>query len=169
MLYIDLFKYLAIMTNEEHLFLGGENVAGNGNSGNTLAFKMSEKELEQKIREYNERVESGEFFAACWPHFRNFLGYLQEDLDAVVEQGMSVKGAYYTRALMLRKMGETCEMYLSTLPYWRDNKSIAKVHLLQGHGWTRKYTDSGKDTNTGPIEIKVAFGGSDPRGKKAAK
>lgn len=144
-------------------------MAGNQDSGRVLAFRMSEKELEKKIEEYKIKVESGEFNAPCWPHFRSYLGYLQEDLDAVVEQGMSVKGAYYTRALMLRKMGELCETYVATLPFWKENKSMAKLQLQQGHGWTHKYADADKNKGGGTLELNVLFGGNDPRAKKAGK
>lgn len=146
-------------------------MAGNERSGRALTFRMSEKELEKKINEYKRLVESGERTAPCWPDFREFLGYLQEDLDEVVNQGIELKGAYYTRALMLKSMGATCENYVLTHPHWRTPATapIAKLLLAQGYGWTRKYTSVEKGAGGGNSKFEIHFGGSDKRSKQASK
>lgn len=145
-------------------------MAGNDRSGRCLAFRMSDKQLEERIAEYKRRVDAGEVAAPCWPDFREYLGYLQEDLDEVVKQGLELKGAYYTRALMLKSMGETCENYLLTHPAWRTTATAqtAKLLLAQGYGWTRKYSANDK---SGPdrVDFVVHMGGKDPRAKKASK
>lgn len=144
-------------------------MAGNEKSGRCLAFRMSEKELEKRINEYKNQVEDGTRSAPCWPDFREFLGYLQEDLDDVVEQGLKLKGAYYTRAILLKAMGETCENYLLTHPAWRTSATAqtAKLLLAQGYGWTKKYNAA--DKGPAKTSIEISFGGSDNRAKKASK
>lgn len=145
-------------------------MAGNQDSGRVLAFKLNEKELQAKIDEYMGKADSGEIFLPCWPHFCSFLGLTEDDLDEVMERGFEVKGAYYDRAVMLKNMAQWCMGQLTSNPNWSGKNAAKAIFLLkQGLGRMRKYTDNDKNTNNGPVEVKISFGGADPRSKRARK
>ena len=144
-------------------------MAGNGSSGNVLAFRMSEKELTQAIAQYKKDLEDGKFPRASWPHFCARLGYTEKEVEEVIRRGEEVKGAYYDRAVMLKRhltwiRGEM----LSGQGWAAQNQTKAIFALKQDHGDGIRYED--KDTKgSGNIKIQVGFGGSDPRAKRASK
>lgn len=144
-------------------------MAGNGSSGNVLAFKMSDKELSEQISQYKEDLNKGRFARASWPHFCARLGYTEEEVAEVIQRGEEVKGAYYDRAVMLKRhltwvRGEL----LSGAGWAAQNQSKAIFALKQNHGDGIRYED--RDTKgSGSLRVQVGFGGDDPRGKKASK
>lgn len=143
-------------------------MAGNGNSGRILAFKLSEKELEQAISQYKADLEEGKFPRASWPHFCSMLGYTEAEVVKVIEQGDEVKGAYYERAQMLKRMITWIRGQMLSGAGWSgQNQTKAIFALKQDMGDGNRYGDS--DAKSGPVEVKISFGGSDPRAKKASK
>jgi hypothetical protein len=146
-------------------------MAGNGSSGNVLAFRMSEKELDQAIDKYKEDLENGKFQRASWPHFCARLGYTEQEVQEVIRRGDEVKGAYWERAQMLKRMltwirGEM----LSGSGWGGQSQTKAIFALQQDYGDGLQYVNNrGSSTGGGPIQIQVGFGGSDQRGKKASK
>lgn len=148
-------------------------MASSDNSGKIVGFKMSQDELEKKINEYKQLVKDGVIELPFWTDFREFLGIRQEVLDEVMERGYFSEGAsesaYHERAVMLKRMGETCENYLATHPNWGGKNSVKSMMLLkQGLGWTKRYVDD-RGGKSGPSTFEIRFGGSDPRASKAAK
>ena len=144
-------------------------MAGNGSSGNVLAFKMSENELKQEIDKYKDDLEKGKFPRASWPHFCARLGYTEREVEEVIKRGEEVKGAYYDRAILLKRhltwiRGEM----LSGAGWAAQNQTKAIFALKQDHGDGIRYED--KD-NKGPgtIRLEVGFGGNDQRARKASK
>lgn len=149
-------------------------MANGDNSGKIVGFNLSGAELAQKIDEYKAMVKRGEVELPFWTDFREFLGIRQDVLDEVMERGYFSEGArdsaYYERALMLKRMGETCENYLVTHPNWGGRNAVKSMMLLkQGLGWTKKYVDEKAAKPTGPSKIELKFGDGDKRAKQAAK
>lgn len=144
-------------------------MAGNQDSGRVLAFKLSDKELDRKIEEYKGLVNAEEIPRASWANFCAFLGYTEAEVAEVVTRGIEVKGAYYERAVLLKRMMTWVRGQLSSGKGWNgQNQSRAIFLMKQDHGDGVRYTDQDAK-NTGPVEVKISFGGNDPRSKKAGK
>lgn len=144
-------------------------MAGNQDSGRVLAFKLSDKELDRKIEEYKGLVNAEEIPRASWANFCAFLGYTEAEVAEVVTRGIEVKGAYYERAVSLKRMMTWVRGQLSSGKGWNgQNQSRAIFLMKQDHGDGVRYTDQDAK-NTGPVEVKISFGGADPRAKKAGK
>lgn len=144
-------------------------MAGNQDSGRVLAFKLSDKELDERISEYKRRVDAEEIPRASWANFCAFLGYTEAEVAEVVTRGIEVKGAYYERAVALKRMMTWVRGQLSSGKGWNgQNQSRAIFLMKQDHGDGVRYTDQDAK-NTGPVEVKISFGGNDPRAKKAGK
>ena len=144
-------------------------MAGNQDSGRVLAFKLSDKELDRKIEEYKALVNAEEIPRASWANFCAFLGYTEAEVAEVVTRGIEVKGAYYERAVSLKRMMTWVRGQLSSGKGWNgQNQSRAIFLMKQDHGDGVRYTDQDAK-NTGPVEVKISFGGNDPRSKKAGK
>lgn len=145
-------------------------MAGNQDSGRVLAFRMSEKDLEKAIEQYKADAAAGAFPRASWPHFCARLGYTEAEVSEVIRRGEEVKcGAYYERSVQLQRMltwirGEM----LSGAGWSGQNQTKAIFALKQDHGDGIAYAD-GNGKQSGPVEVKISFGGSDPRAKKAGK
>ena len=150
------------------MIFGGDFVAGNAGSGNVLAFKMSEKELDDAILEYKSKVDGEEIPRASWANFCAYLGYTEAEVAEVISRGMEVKGAYYDRAVALKRMMTWVRGQLASGKGWNgQNQSRAIFLLKQDHGDGVRYTDADAK-QTGPVEVKISFGGSDSRSKRAA-
>jgi hypothetical protein len=144
-------------------------VAGNQDSGRVLAFKLTEKQLQNAIKAYKADLEAGAFERASWPHFCARLGYTEEEVGEVIKRGLEVRGAYYDRAILLQRhltwmRGEM----LSGKGWGGQNQTKAIYALKQDYGDGVWYRD-GQSKPSGPNRIKIQFGGGDPRGKKASK
>jgi hypothetical protein len=149
-------------------------MANGDNSGRIVGFNMSEKELDEKIQQYKDMVKAGDVVLPYWTDFREFLGILQDALDEVMERGYFGDGAresaYHERALMIKRMGETCENYLNTHPNWGGKNAVKSMMLLkQGLGYTKKYTDERTTTKETTGRAKVTIESKDPRVKDMAK
>lgn len=143
-------------------------MAGNSNSGNVLAFKLSEKELETKLNTYKTAVESGEIPRASWANLCAYLGYTETEVGEVIARDQ-VNSAYYSRAVALKRALTWVRGQLASGNGWSgQNQSRAIFLLKQDHGDGIRYSDQDAK-QTGPIEVKVSFGGSDSRAKKAGR
>lgn len=144
-------------------------MAGNTGSGNVLAFRLNEKELEGKIEQYKKLVESEEIPRASWANFCAFLGYTEAEVSEVVKRGIEVKGAYYERAVALKRMMTWVRGQLSSGKGWNgQNQSRAIFLMKQDHGDGVRYSDADEKA-TGPLQVQVSFGGNDAKAKKASK
>lgn len=144
-------------------------MAGNTDSGRVLTFKLNDKQLEQAIEQYKTDLEEGKFPRASWPHFCAYLGYTESEVKQVVERGEEVKGAYYERAVMLKRMITWIRGEMLSGSGWSgQNQTKAIFALKQDHGDGVRYSDA-DSKQSGPVEVKISFGGSDPRAKKASK
>lgn len=80
---------------------GGVLVAGNGNSGNVIAFRLSEAQLEKKIREFRDEYGEGQHGMVTWALFCDFLGYSELEVAECYQKGKEGKNAYSGRARLL--------------------------------------------------------------------
>lgn len=144
-------------------------MAGNSNSGKNVFFPLSEKALEEKIRKYKDDLKNGEFVRASWPHFAAYLDCTEQLLAAVIERGASEDSAYKGRAEMLKKMATWVRgQYMSASGWNGQLTSRAIFALKQDIGDGVKWSDQDAK-QTGPVEVRISFGGSDKRAKEAAK
>lgn len=144
-------------------------MAGNENSGKIPTFHLSDKELNAKIEQYKNGLESGNFARASWPHFAAFLDSTEAELAEVIESGSKKSSAYRGRAEALKKMATWVRgQYMSAQGWNGQLTSRAIFALKQDIGDGVKWTDQ-DSKQTGPVEVKISFGGDDPRAKKAAK
>jgi hypothetical protein len=144
-------------------------VAGNEKSGRNPTFHLSEKELEKKIAQYKEDLKNGEFARASWPHFAAYLDSTEQELVDVIKQGAASASAYKGRAELLKKMLTWVRGQMMSAQGWNGQLTSRAIFALkQDHGDGVKWTDQ-ESKQTGPVEIKISFGGDDPRAKDAAK
>ena len=133
-------------------------------------FQLTNKQLEDKIKQYKDMADSGEVLLPSWPDFCTFLGVGGDTLEMVMDRGFETKGAYYDRAVALKKMGEWCEAQLVSNPNWGGKMAVKAMFLLkQGLGRSRRYVDERTQAITSKEGVKITFGGADPRAKKAGK
>lgn len=146
-------------------------MAGNEKSGRNPTFALSEAELAEHIRKYKQDVQDGVIARASWPHFAASLDCTEADLEEVmkkdVEEGQS---AYKSRGRMLKKMLTWVRGQMLSASGWNGQMTARAIFALkQDHGDGVVYRDKDNGGNTGPAEIRVVFGGDDPRAKKAGK
>ena len=145
-------------------------VADTVDIGRIPDFQLTDKQLEDKIKQYKDMTDSGEIMLPSWPDFCTFLGVGGETLEAVMDRGFDTKGAYYDRAVALKKMGEWCEAQLVSNPNWGGKMAVKAMFILkQGLGRSRRYMDERSTTVTASDPVKITFGGADPRAKRAGK
>ena len=143
-------------------------MAGNANSGRNPTFPHSEDKLDKLIKAYKEGVESGEIPRASWPHFVSMLDCTETEVAEVMALD-DPSSAYRNRARALKRMATWIRGQMMSAPAWNGQMTARAIFALKqdvgdGVRWTDQ--DNGKG---GPIEIKVSFGGSDPRAKQASK
>lgn len=144
-------------------------MAGNGNSGRNPTFHLSEKQLAEKINQYKLDLENGVFARASWPHFAAYLDSTEADLADVIKQGSERNSAYRGRAEALKKMLTWVRGQMMSAAGWNGQLTSRAIFALkQDQGDGVKWSDQ-DNKQTGPVEIKISFGGDDPRAKKAAK
>jgi hypothetical protein len=88
-------------------------MAGNGNSGNVIAFRMSESELEKAIKRFRNEYQDGSKGMVTWPRFCAFLGYSVEEVRECYLRGKDGKNAYNGRADLLGKFQTECHALTS--------------------------------------------------------
>ena len=147
-------------------------MAGNTNSGQKLAFTIPDKQLEDMIQQYKDLVASEVIARASWPNFCAFLGYTEKEVREVIYKGSensNTAGAYYKRAIMLKRMATWVRGQLSSGKGWNgQNQSRAIFLMKQDVGDGTRYSDQDAK-QTGPAVVNISFGGDDPRAKKAGK
>ena len=144
-------------------------MAGNSNSGRNPTFHLSEKDLEKKIKQYKLDLENGVFARASWPHFAAYLDSTEADLSDVIKQGANKDSAYRGRAELLKKMLTWVRGQMMSAKEWNGQLTSRAIFALkQDIGDGVKWTDQ-DSKQTGPVEVKISFGGDDPRARKAAK
>ena len=144
-------------------------MAGNSNSGRNPTFHLSEKELDAKITQYKQDLSDGVFTRASWPHFAAYLDSTEAELAEVIEQGGKKESAYRGRAEALKKMATWVRGQYMSAPGWNGQLTSRAIFALkQDIGDGVKWSDQDAK-QTGPVEVRISFGGDDKRAKDAAK
>ena len=144
-------------------------MAGNEKSGRNPTFHLSEKELESKIAQYKAELEEGKFARASWPHFAAYLDSTEQELADVIKQGTTPSSADKGRGEMLKKMLTWVRGQMMSAQGWNGQLTSRAIFALkQDHGDGVKWTDQ-ESKQTRPVEVRISFGGNDPRAKDAAK
>ena len=84
-------------------------MAGNANSGYSIAFKMSEDKLRSKIEQYRKEYGNGQNGMVSWPQFCAFLGYSEAIVGECFRKGKEGKNAYSGRADLLELFRTECK------------------------------------------------------------
>lgn len=144
-------------------------MAGNGNSGRLPTFHLSESQLNEHIKQYKQDLKDGKFARASWPHFASYLDSTEAELSEVIALAEKKESAYCGRGKALKKMATWVRGQYMSAPGWNGQLTSRAIFALkQDVGDGVKWSD--QDTKqTGPVEVKVSFGGDDPRAKKASK
>ena len=144
-------------------------MAGNSKSGRAPVFPLTEKELTEKVAQYKQELEAGAFPRASWPHFCASLGVTEADVKTVMQQGDVKDSVYRGRAEVLKKMATWVRGQMMSGNGWHGQLTSRAIFALkQDVGDGVKWTDQ-DSKQTGPVEVRVSFGGDDPRGRKAGK
>lgn len=144
-------------------------MAGNQNSGRIPTFSMSDADLEKHIEKYKQDVADGVIVRASWPHFAASLDCTEAELAEVMALADTPTSAYRMRARGLKRMATWVRgQYMSGAGWTGQMTAKAAFALKQDVGDGVKWTDK-EGGSSGPVEIKVSFGGDDPRAKKASK
>ena len=83
-------------------------MAGNVNSGNVIAFRMSEQELKKAIDKFRKEVQDGSSGMVTWPRFCAYLGYSVEEVRECYKRGREQRNAYNGRADLLERFQTEC-------------------------------------------------------------
>ena len=145
-------------------------MAGNSNSGRNPTFHLSEKDLAEKFEQYKRDLENKKFARASVAHFCFYIGTTEDKLkEFIQEYSERPESAYYRRAWALRGYLQFFRGELCSSESWNGQQS-SKAQLLLGQDYGDGIVYKSKDEKqTGPVEIKISFGGDDPRAKNACK
>lgn len=132
-------------------------MAGNEKSGNVIAFRMSESELEKRIEAFREAFGDGSKGMVTWERFCAFLGYSVEEVKECYQRGREKGSAYSGRSKLLEKFHTECKaMMVETCD------KAAALNKLVGRDLLR---DDDKGNNEKVFEIRFAVG--DKRSEQA--
>ena len=132
---------------------GGVLVAGNGNSGNVIAFRLSETQLEKKIKEFREEYGEGQHGMVTWPMFCDFLGYSELEVAECYQKGKEGKNAYSGRARLLEAF--------RTAVRGMTARTCNKQQQLAKEEMGKDYLNIKKEGAAGDSKSRVYFGVKD--------
>lgn len=78
-------------------------MAGNENSGKSIAFRMSEAQLEKHTELFRMEYGEGQHGMVSWPQFCDFIGYSVDEVAECYQRGRESVNAYTGRALLLER------------------------------------------------------------------
>lgn len=135
-------------------------MAGNANSGAGIAFRLSDAQLEQKIRQFRQDYGQGQFGMVTWPRFCAFLGYSVEEVAECYRRGKEGKNAYNNRSEMLKRFRTEVKAMTNETCDKRQSLARDEVRL--------NYLEPEQEENLNN-EIRVLFGSGDDRWIEAMK
>ena len=136
-------------------------VAGNENSGNGLAFKMSEEMLEKKIQKFREEYGDGSKGMVSWPMFCDYIGYSEAEVAECYQRGKECRNAYSGRAVLL-------ERFRTAVRAMTKATSNKQQNLANREADT-EYLLPAKEAGSEKVELIVTIKSSDGRIKDIAK
>ena len=135
-------------------------MAGNKNSGQSIPFRLSEAQLQQKIEAFRDEYSDGSKGIVTWAFVCMFLGYSEEEVRECYLKGREGKNAYSSRADLLEKFHTECR----ALTCQTANKQQALAKALISVNYL-----SPTGTDETPPEVRIVFGGGDDRWIDAMK
>lgn len=135
-------------------------MAGNANSGKSIAFRMSEDMLTKKIQQFREEYSNGQHGMVTWPLFCDFLGYSEAEVRECYVRGKEGDNAYSGRARLL-------EMFRTAVKGMTMITCNKQQQLATKETQTDYLAPPGQED--GPPELRVLFGGGDDRWIEAMK
>ena len=136
-------------------------MAGNENSGNGLAFKMSEAMLEKKIQKFREEYGDGSKGMVSWPMFCDYIGYSEAEVAECYQRGKECRNAYSGRAVLL-------ERFRTAVRAMTKATSNKQQNLANREADT-EYLLPAKEAGSEKVELIVTIQSSDGRIKDIAK
>ena len=136
-------------------------VAGNENSGNGLAFKMSEAMLEKKIQKFREEYGDGSKGMVSWPMICDYIGYSEAEVAECYQRGKECRNAYSGRAVLL-------ERFRTAVRAMTKATSNKQQNLANREADT-EYLLPAKEAGSEKVELIVTIQSSDGRIKDIAK
>lgn len=135
-------------------------MAGNKNSGQSIAFRLSEAQLEQKIKQFREEYGQGQHGMVSWPSFCDFIGYSEQDVRECYLRGIGSENAYSGRAKLLE--GFRTAIKGMTMQTCNKQQQLATREVQ-----TDYFAIPGQEN--APPEVRVLFGDGDSRWIEAMK
>lgn len=129
-------------------------MAGNSNSGKSIPFRMSEKELETKIQMFRDEYAEGQHGMVTWPQFCDFLGYSEREVMECYVRGKEGDNAYSGRARLL-------EMFRTAVKGMTMQTCNKQQQLATKEAQTDYLSPPGQED--GPPEVRIVFGCGDER------
>ncbi len=90
-----------------------------------LAFRLTDKQLEEKINEFRKLYADGSRGMVTWARFCAFLGYSIDEVRECYERGKLRNNAYMNRAIMLERFHS--EVRAMTVETSQKNQLLAKA------------------------------------------
>lgn len=135
-------------------------MAGNEKSGNVIAFRMSESELEKKIDAFRDQYGDGSQGMVTWERFCAYLGYSAEEVKECYQRGRERGSAYSGRSKLIEKFYTECQaMMIETC-----DKNRALAGKLAERDLLRD-----KDKQDNSKTFCIMFGNGDKRSEQARK
>lgn len=135
-------------------------MAGKEKSGNVIAFRMSESELERKIDAFRDEYGDGSRGMVTWERFCAYLGYSLEEVKECYQRGRERGSAYSGRSKLIEKFYTECQaMMIETCGQNRALAGkLAERDLIRD-----------KDKQDNEKTFLILFGGGDKRAEQARK
>jgi len=129
----------------------------------TPEFPLSFQQTRKKIREYQQKVESGEFEKADFWHFCGYLGVDDETILQVIRHPGRKNREL---AQELRRLVSWVKGQYATAPGWNGPNGSKALFLLKQDIGGIQLTDKPEGRQEGKLEVTVKFGGKtkDPFG-----
>jgi hypothetical protein len=124
-------------------------MAGNANSGYSIAFKMSEAMLEKKIAEFKKEYGTGKHGIVSWPQFCAFLGYSESIVAECYRKGKEGRNAYTGRSDLLESFRTECKAL--TMATCNRQQQLARDECRADYF-------SCQDTGTADNSVRILFG-----------
>ena len=135
-------------------------MAGNKNSGQSIPFRMSEAQLEEKIKQFREEYGEGQHGMVSWPLFCDFIGYSEQEVRECYNRGISGDNAYSGRARML-------EAFRTAIKGMTMQTCSRQQQLATRETQTDYFAIPGQED--APPEVRILFGNGDGRWVEAMK
>lgn len=124
-------------------------MAGNSNSGTSIAFDMSEATLKNKIDSFRKEYGTGKHGMVSWPQFCAYLGFSEAVVAECFRRGRESRNAYTGRSLLLEVFRTECKAL--TMSTCNKQQQLARDECRMDYF-------SPEETSAAESGVKVLFG-----------